>query len=473
MRFLTIALVLFLPAPTLAAVIINEVAWMGSSASANHEWIELYNTGNSVSVDGWTVSDGMNLTITLTGTIPSNSYAVLERTSDDSAPGSAFFIYTGALVNTGATLTLKRADGGIEDQIGGGENWLSIGGDNTTKETAQYTTSGWITAVGTPGQANRTSGSTPTPVTPAPPSTDNPTPSSPPTTQPPSRRNRDSSETVRMLLPANTLALTVDAQAVGYVNQGISFSATPSGIGRTLAHSIVYRWNFGDGTVAFGKEPTHHYQFPGTYVVTLYASVGTQEHLSRHEITILPISVSLSRGPSGEVQVNNDSPYEIDLSGYRVNGADDFVFPEYTILLPNQTITLAQNRLGLTDQTTLPTLYDSLEQPILRATSLQRLGGSPVEAPSTEIITPLKPVTQAHVVSAQSRFGFATTTPAATKPAESEAVQATTTPVVIPLTASTSSVSSANPANQQWPYYVLVVLLLGALGVIFYKPNGN
>ena len=84
---------------------------MGSGTSANHEWIELYNSGEAVDVAGWVLSDGMNLSINLTGIISAGDYAVLERTSDDSAPGIAFLIYTGALVNTGATLTLQDSSG--------------------------------------------------------------------------------------------------------------------------------------------------------------------------------------------------------------------------------------------------------------------------------------------------------------------------------------------------------------------------
>jgi hypothetical protein len=105
------------------AVSINEVAWMGSVTSANHEWIELYNPGEAVSVAGWTLSDGMNLNITLVGEMAAASYVVLERTSEESAPGSAFLIYTGALVNGGTTLTLRTAGGEIHDQVAGGEGW--------------------------------------------------------------------------------------------------------------------------------------------------------------------------------------------------------------------------------------------------------------------------------------------------------------------------------------------------------------
>jgi len=74
------------------AIEISEVAWMGSADSANHEWIELH-APTTIDVTGWTLSDDNNLQIELTGTISAGEYAVLERTSDDSAPGSLADIY--------------------------------------------------------------------------------------------------------------------------------------------------------------------------------------------------------------------------------------------------------------------------------------------------------------------------------------------------------------------------------------------
>ena len=85
----------FLPTAAQAAVYINEVAWMGDIDSANHEWIELYNDGAAVDVTGWSLTDEMNLNVDLVGTIPANSYAVLERTSDDSSTAKAFFFFSG------------------------------------------------------------------------------------------------------------------------------------------------------------------------------------------------------------------------------------------------------------------------------------------------------------------------------------------------------------------------------------------
>ena len=93
MRWLPVLLFLVFPVNAQAAVTFSEIAWMGGEDSANDEWIELYNSGSDlVSVDGWTISDGMNLDIELSGSIGAGSYAVLERTDDSSAPGGAFLV---------------------------------------------------------------------------------------------------------------------------------------------------------------------------------------------------------------------------------------------------------------------------------------------------------------------------------------------------------------------------------------------
>jgi hypothetical protein len=346
-----LGLFFLLPSVSQAAVFINEVAWMGSQTSANHEWIELYNDGSGVNVDDWILSDGRNVSITLAGTIPANAYAVLERTDDESAPGTAFLLYTGALVNTGGTLRLETAHGELADVVSGGENWDQIGGDNTTKETAQYTQKGWITAAATPGAQNKTQ---PTTVQ-TPPEESTPTEEDKPST---SSKSKSSVETVRLILPDVTLDVAIDAQSVGYVNQTIPFYSSASGIGETLLDSLQYQWNFGDGTTAQSDTADHAFSFPGTYVVTLHSQFKRQKYTARHEITILPVALSLTQNSHGDIQLNNDSPYEVDISGYTVKGRETFVFPDYSIILPNQTITIPRQKLTAT-YPAMVTVYDT------------------------------------------------------------------------------------------------------------------
>ena len=341
--------VILLPGVSQAAVFINEVAWMGSDASANYEWIELYNDGPATAVDGWILSDGRNLSIELAGTVSANSYAVLERTSDESVAGSAFLIYTGALPNTGGTLRLETAQGQLVDLVSGGDGWEQIGGDNTTKETAQYTSKGWITAVATPGALNSTQSTVikeeKKDVDKEEDKTDATADEPEQTQSSPRSKGSSNAETVRLTLPDVTLDLAIDAQSIGYINQTIPLRAEASGIGKDLLNSLEYQWNFGDGNTGQSADTTHRYQFPGTYIVTLYAQYKRQKQITRHQITILPVELSLSKNANGDIQLNNDSPYEVDISGYTVVAHDTFTFPKYSLILPNQTITLPRTTL--------------------------------------------------------------------------------------------------------------------------------
>ena len=66
-RALFVWVLVIAPLGVSASVVINEIAWMGSSDNANAEWIELYNGGNdSIVVTGWKLTSSTGSpTITL------------------------------------------------------------------------------------------------------------------------------------------------------------------------------------------------------------------------------------------------------------------------------------------------------------------------------------------------------------------------------------------------------------------------
>ena len=62
-------------------VVLNEIAWMGTTTSATDEWIELFNnTPSAIHLAGWTLTaaDGTP-GIVLSGSIPAGAYFLLER----------------------------------------------------------------------------------------------------------------------------------------------------------------------------------------------------------------------------------------------------------------------------------------------------------------------------------------------------------------------------------------------------------
>jgi hypothetical protein len=339
-----VLMIILVPRGVEAAISITEVAWMGSLSSPNHEWIELYNASTvPVDVTDWTLADGDKLLITLTGSIPPQQHVVLERTSDSSAPGTAFLIYTGALVNTGSTLTLRRSDGAISDQVIGGSDWSLIGGDNTTKATAQRNGTVWSTGNPTPGSATISSGDTTSPATDTnPPVTTVPTGSSGVSTTPTARSVRQerggSSSAIPLVKAKTELALAITAPTVVYERQPMKFVAVPSGIGRTIIDSLTLTWNFGDFTTATGTSVQHRFRYPGTYVVTLRGTFGRHDTLTRHTVTVLPVMITAIRSEEG-LFIANNSVYDVDVSGFVVrSGTTQRTFPPYSYLAAKQSV---------------------------------------------------------------------------------------------------------------------------------------
>jgi len=166
-KIFTLSLItfLFLPAfsyaqtANMSDVIINEIAWMGSKTSANDEWIELKNTTDQdINLTGWTLTSNGSLKITLKGFIEAQGFFLMERTDDNSVPDiPADMLYTGALSNTGQSLTLSDTSHTIINQINFSKHWPA--GNNTTKQTMEKTATGWQSSKnsgGTPKMVNKT-----------------------------------------------------------------------------------------------------------------------------------------------------------------------------------------------------------------------------------------------------------------------------------------------------------------------------
>jgi len=115
-------------------VVINEISWMGTSATNSaDEWVELYNnTTSTIDIADWTLAalDGTPSitfsTSTGTTTIPAQGFYLLERTDDQTISDiSADRIYTGALGNDGEKLELKNADGTLIDMVDCSSSWFA------------------------------------------------------------------------------------------------------------------------------------------------------------------------------------------------------------------------------------------------------------------------------------------------------------------------------------------------------------
>ena len=152
--------------PTHGPVIINEVAWMGGTASASDEWMELKNISDSPAViSGWQLLSrrgNVSIVIPAGATIPAGGFYLLERTDDNSVPNiPADFIYVGSLANTDDGLRLVDGNCKPADDVDGSPSWPA--GDASARRTMErthdfswhdYTGSGQGSIFGTPRAEN-------------------------------------------------------------------------------------------------------------------------------------------------------------------------------------------------------------------------------------------------------------------------------------------------------------------------------
>lgn len=336
-----------------ASVVISEVAWMGGEGNANAEWIELYNTGPDVDLASWTLSavDGQP-DIALSGVLGAGQYALLERSSDETVPlVSAFLIYTGALGNDGELLELRNANGLLVDSVDGRGGWEeTVGGNNTTKETAQRSgnppTGAWTTGTPTPTGSAPLAGSTqqeeeeeahtePTPVRASGGNIIYP--------------SKEKEERVKY-----APALTLDVGSDRTVSQGAPVSFVAHGFsesGRELTTMHVV-WNFGDGVTAQGREVTHTYRYEGSYVVTVRAErVGVRDGVcDEHQIIVRVVRPTLEivEATNTHIAIKNLGDEIADVSGWvLVSDGAHFTIPQRTRILANATVPFAHSVTGV------------------------------------------------------------------------------------------------------------------------------
>lgn len=110
-------------------VVINEVAWAGTSASTADEWIELYNnTNRAIDLANWTLHISTRTLIYLSGVISAHGYYLIERTDDQTVcdvPADLVCSFgSSGLRNAGDVLTLTDPYGhAIDTANGNGGPW--------------------------------------------------------------------------------------------------------------------------------------------------------------------------------------------------------------------------------------------------------------------------------------------------------------------------------------------------------------
>lgn len=125
---------------TAGELVLSEIAWAGTAASASDEWIEIHNRGEAdVDLIGWEVrfanvrillgEVGESTTEARTSILPAGAFLLLERTDDTTVVDiEADVIYKGLLSNAGVRMELVDPSGVVVDWVDPGEDgWLGGG----------------------------------------------------------------------------------------------------------------------------------------------------------------------------------------------------------------------------------------------------------------------------------------------------------------------------------------------------------
>ncbi|MDO8594229.1 MAG: lamin tail domain-containing protein [bacterium] len=125
-------------------VVVNEIAWAGTSASNAHQWIELYNrTSSDISLSNWTLyASDLSPYVPLSGTIAASGYYLIESTNSAVSDVSADLVATLGMSISGEVLTLALLSGGATTTLdtvatcsGGATTWCA--GDGTNYKTME------------------------------------------------------------------------------------------------------------------------------------------------------------------------------------------------------------------------------------------------------------------------------------------------------------------------------------------------
>jgi len=343
-----IGITIMVPSVSHAAVMMSEIAWMGTNESSYCEWVELHNDAStSVPLSGWQLFEGGGATtvFTLSKTIPANGYLLVERVTPScpdpipSVNDEAGSFGGSGLSNSGEDLVLKDTDGTTVQTLNFSSGWPA--GDATTKETMQLSGSSWVTANPTPDAPTSGSSTTETSSTPLPEQSTSSTPTYTP-----------------------SLVLTTPSQVYASVQN--TYSAI-NYLDHYKNQAGYFVWNMGDGAIVrnIGLNPvTHSYKYPGTYTITLnyfpYTALLTQapELSTSKTITVLSSDISISSFDGGWMKIQNKLATPVDISGWVIQTPTQHAaFPEFSTIAPNATISVDREILGITDKTDPVSLY--------------------------------------------------------------------------------------------------------------------
>jgi len=329
-----------------------------SKADDGREWIEIYNSGGDINLDGWKLFDdkdgsGHPLSFIIQGdfTIKSQEYLIIadiDIVKDSSTfltdypnfSGTVLNSNFGSFNNTVGVLAVDEEDAELLSI-----NWveyLKEQGAYDNNESLQKINGTWVAFLPTPGEANSQesqSGDVDVQEDPPPEEETQPETSTPTTT----------STTVYKIEPQ------IFAQIIPLVDTPIAgadffFEAKALGLKGEPLQNETYQWTFGDGARVRGQKVLHNYQYPSDYLVVLEVISGKYSASDRLKIKVIPSDIVISEVgvdfDNNFIELHNPSSYELNLSWWRLRVDNNY------FAIPKNTILLSKSRIRLSSRTT-------------------------------------------------------------------------------------------------------------------------
>lgn len=337
-----------------ASPVINEVLFDPEGTDTGNEWIEIYNPGEApADMTGWELYPaGIGYFPFPKGFIlGARQFAVvLLRASGANTSGALYHAApTSNMGNTAGSAALFSGTPRDEQTI---KSFVQWGKDGQTWESAAdkaglwrkgeaidlaKTEEGQSIALAADGVAGSTvfwkiaafptkaaaSGSV---------STASAAPTSSPVAVPPESTSRAAA-----LPPPQTIEAHAGRDQTGVAGGVINFRGAAAGLTKEPIENARFWWNFGDGATAEGREATHVFRVPGTYLTGLHVSSGMYAASDYVTITVIPNKAEITDvtgGADGLVRMRNGSDATLDIGGWILKDAQgaSFTLPPHTMI---------------------------------------------------------------------------------------------------------------------------------------------
>ena len=349
-------LTILFPVYAHAAILITEVMYdyPGSEGSGDHDWVEVYNNGQStIDLGGSTVrfmERGSNHLITS-----------FEGGSIVLAPGAVAIIANnpsqvkmdfpsiGLLLDSSFSLTGTTTPLGIiVDGVNvSSSSYVPVASASNLGDSLHFTNGNWIASTPTPGIYADSSVPAESPLV----ATIAPVAVSPASTAPPE------------YIPIPKLRILASGDRIVSSGADTSFTAVVYDSKGNKRDEALVRWSFGDGMQRTGANVLHAYYDPGEYIVIVHATTSDGgDARSEIVVTVKNAGIRIASVSSRGITLANDDSRTLDLSLWRLDvGGKEFKIPADTQILAGRTILFPSQVIDLPSTDSASLLYPSGE----------------------------------------------------------------------------------------------------------------